>query len=763
MPSQFRPPCVPSMGVLCTRLAGWLLAVVPLASPAAIFTVGSNASCTHSTIQTAIDAAAAAPGPDTVLIARNQTWTGQQLVITGQSVTLSGGTPQCGMVPDGSRTQISGAGGAQLPVLRITTSGDAVVALKFLQIVGGDVGGDESGGGILYNGTAASRLDIEDSVVSGNSAAYGGGIYVNGVGSRAKLTLGVNTLVATNTARISGGGVYLFNADLTMDEPNSAIANNTAGDFGGGLRAVSPSFISIRSGGVGTLGTIFGNEARFGGGVALQGSPDAVTPINLAMQTIDPANPVRLRGNLASERGGALYAHTDNPKDMQSTVLSVLTGVSIEENTAPTGAAVYLDYTGTLEFGLGPYLLMRKSAGCGPRDECNRVVGNIAATAAAVPTNGGILVAGDSTYLDLTGTQILGNNGGPPIYSDDPGEVTDVRVRLKQLVIANNEVHGDAIVRVVRGRAMRLIDSTIANNNLTGNTIIRAAGETTLDGSILWQPGKITLNTNTPLVGRVLASETASLGTPLLAINADPRFIDPANGDFRLKAGSRAIDAAPVVAGDEFDADGLPRSQDLTLVPNVDGPRDLGPFERQTLQPLVQNAGFATDVRLWPDVVANTSQFQPNDHAGATGSGSLRVTENGGSIAALQARRQCVHLPGPSTYQLNGFGRGYSPQLFRDTLGLIWRLRANSANCSGGVLREGTLALPNNTSWGQAAQPAIIPISLPEWTTDSTLEIVLLATDDRPLPPNNIDVAFDEITLSEAAALPDPVFANGFE
>lgn len=762
MPSLPNPSRTNGRGLHRLRTVVCFIGLWPLACPAATFTVGSNSGCTHTSIQAAIDAAAAAPGTDTVLVARNQTWTAQQLSISGQSLILAGGTPQCGLAPDGSLTLISGAGGAQLPVLRITTTGDSVVTLRSLQITGGDVAGDGLGGGIQYNGSVNSSLVIEDSVVSGNIAGYGGGIYVNGQGSRGRLVVGADVLVGSNEARISGGGIYLSNADLQMDAPGSAIANNTAGDFGGGLRVLGPSDSSIRSGGLGTLGTIFGNTARIGGGIALQGAPDIDNLVTLEMETTNPASVVRIRGNLARERGGAMYARTESTAGLGS-VFATLMGVSIEENTAQTGAAVYLDYSSSLTFTIGPVLILGPVEGCGAADGCNRVVGNLARTAGGALSSGGILVAGDASGLRLTGTVIVDNDGGPPVYSDDPFSEPGERVQLNNVLIANNVVRGDSVVRVVRGVSTRIVNSTIAGNSLTGGAIIEAAGHTTIDGSVLWQPGKTTLVTGSSTLGRLVASEVGSLGGALLTINADPRFVDPARDNFRLKAGSRAIDVAPAVAGDDRDADGRPRDVNLALVTDVLGPRDLGAFERQSLLPLVQNGGFASDTRLWTEVVANTSAFQADDHAGAGTSGSLRVTENGGSIAALQARRQCVHLPGPTNYQLYGYARSYSTQLFRDAPSLVWRLRAGSADCTGSVLREGTLALPNTTTWGRAAQPAIIPLFGAEWTTDSTLEIVLLATDDRPLPPNNIDVAFDEITLLEAAALPDPLFADGFE
>jgi hypothetical protein len=743
--------------------AGYLLALLPLTSSAATLTVGNASFCNFATIQAAITAAAAAPGPDLILISRNQTWTAQELLINSQDLTISSGAA-CGDLPDGLRATISGAGGAALPVLRINTSGSAVVTLRFLNITGGLVTGDNLGGGILYNGSVNSKLVIEDSVISNNEAAYGGGIYVNGNGSRGKLEIGANVLVASNDARISGGGIYLSNADLKMDAPNSAIAFNDAGDFGGGLRALGPSDISIKSGGQG-LGTVYANTARIGGGIALQGSPDVIGIVNLRIETMNPLNVVRIRANAARERGGAIYSRTELITGFgggTSSAVAELNGTNIEENFALIGAAIYLDYSASLTDTEGAILIMGPAPGCAGSAVCNQVSGNQAQTVGGMPTTGGIVVGADTSFIGMYGTQLIGNSGGPPVYSDSPSETPgSSSVQLTNVVIANNEVRGDAIVRVVRGVSTSIFDTTITNNTLTGNAIINVAGSIRLEDSIFWQPGKITLNSGSALVSRVLASETASLPNPLLAINADPRFIDPANGNFRLKAGSRAIDVAPPITGDDRDADGLPRDQDLDLIANVAGPRDLGAFERQTLLPLVQNAGFASDVRLWPEVVNNVSQFQSDDAVAGAG-GSLRVTETGGSIAALQARRQCVHLPGPSTYRLNGFGRGYSTQLFRDTLSLLWRLRPNSADCSGGVIREGALVLPNGTIWASAAQSAIIPISSAEWTVNSTLEIVLLATDERVLPPNNIDVAFDEITL-EPGQLPNGIFANGFE
>ena len=184
-------------------------------------------------------------------------------------------------------------------------------ALSRLRLVGGDVAGDGEGGGIRYTGSLTSVLELERCEVIGNSAAYGGGIYAVGNGSRGRLVLRFGNLVSGNTARVSGGGIYVENANLDMNEPENLVAFNNAAAYGGGIRALGPSVVTLRSGGRGNLGTIYANTAGYGGGIALQGSQTTTGDADLLVQTVNAAAPVRLIANTASERGGALYARGD--------------------------------------------------------------------------------------------------------------------------------------------------------------------------------------------------------------------------------------------------------------------------------------------------------------------------------------------------------------------------------------------------------------------------------------------------------------------
>jgi len=115
------------------------------------------------------------------------------------------------------------------------------------------VPGDRKGGGI-YGGVGGAPLvgtsiELNNSVVSGNTAQYGGGIYVEDTILTIK-----DSSVSGNTAIADGGGMCLVETDLIMDD--FAISDNNA-VYGGGVYWVN-SVADFNS------GTISGNLSTGG-------------------------------------------------------------------------------------------------------------------------------------------------------------------------------------------------------------------------------------------------------------------------------------------------------------------------------------------------------------------------------------------------------------------------------------------------------------------------------------------------------------------
>jgi CSLREA domain-containing protein len=95
-----------------------------------------------------------------------------------------------------------------------------------------------------------SEVILYRTVVTGNHARFGGGVYGG------DLVIVNESTISGNTADGSGGGVYSAGAVIVN---NSTISGNQAGEVGGGLAAASPDSTVSNS-------TITGNSAAWGGG-----------------------------------------------------------------------------------------------------------------------------------------------------------------------------------------------------------------------------------------------------------------------------------------------------------------------------------------------------------------------------------------------------------------------------------------------------------------------------------------------------------------
>ena len=197
-----------------------------------------------------------------------------------------------------------------------------------------DSGG--AGGAIAVSGTG-TRLLLEHSVVRGNQAEIGGGMYVQ---SRARATINATTVsanqatasgglaVANASAWISGssfegnhavrgGGVDVLTADITLLDC-SVIGNSATGQAGGLWLESSPLALTPTTARLERC-RVSGNSAQDGAGLLISGSASAVVDSCVFI------------GNTASERGGAMHA---------ASTLSV-SASRFEGNHARYGGAVH--------------------------------------------------------------------------------------------------------------------------------------------------------------------------------------------------------------------------------------------------------------------------------------------------------------------------------------------------------------------------------------------------------------------------------------
>jgi len=714
---------------------------------AAIYTVGaSGTGCTHTTIQAAVSAAAANPGADTVRITRSFTDTGQHVVVNDtQNLIITGGFANCAStVSDGQKTTISAAGSSGR-VFNITNTNSSTITLQLLRLTGGNAGSGYGGGIYFFGG---GNLELIETGIDNNQANYGGGIYFEGNTDTAKLLVSNDNLISGNTANISGGGIYLQHADMTMTAPGSSIVFNTAVNFGGGLRLQGTggtigTRATVGSNGYSGIAAIYGNSAGYGGGVALQGLVSSGTgKADFYLQ-----GGASIAGNFASVSGGAIYLQNYHGLSDYGDVYATVGNGILDSNSAPQAAAVYVGHD---DNGVGV-----------PRGSTfqmsGSMTGNLAVDVNNNPTGGAIVLATESARANFSHTLIQGNVGGTILLGNTPD--SNVPVTLNHSLITGNTLQRD-VVEITGSGPLDIRGSTIAGNAISGTTVISSADRLTLEQSIVWQPGKQTAHLGgSSSLDDIIASELPSIGGGGVSIiSADPRFIDPAHGDYHLQAASPAVDFAGVI--NTTDLEGHAHNKDMSLVADRFGVGDIGAYELQSIGNLVLDPGFAVDLRLWNVVTPGVSTW---NSSGASNAGSVVISMDPGPAGELIGLSQCVHIPGPGLYQLNGFAYGAGANNFdRDHVRLAWKLLPNTGGeaCSGSAQAQGVVGFPSASTWVTSSTPGIINIPPASWTRYSSVEVSLVVQEGGIRINDPTTGNFDAISLQ---ALSDLIFADDFE
>jgi len=560
---------------------------------AAIFTVGTGAGCTHGTIQSALNAAAAAPGADTVRLTRSLTYEPEANTVNdSQNLNLVGGFATCTQAAtDNIKTVVSGAGGAAATVLKVFAGTGVVIKLRHLDITLGDASGNVGGGGIYFQGDGV--LEIIETSITNNTAGSGGGIYALATGTNAELIISDSTIISGNTARDNGGGVSIAGPlEMTMTAPNSIIAFNEAlgqtggTGYGGGLQVAGPAIAYIGTSGIGGQGAIYGNTAIDGGGISIISGTSDGSDALVHLFTTNPSQPVGIIGNYASDTGGGVYLQG------YAGFLSEMDGrlcawdFRIEDNAARDGSAIYQnsDTFDGIAHGTGdvhlndPTCTRAGAVRCASGTICNTISSNDAVTTSGQPSDGATLRLLASAAITAYRFEMRGNRARDAIHKNG----FNGHVDIEDCLLANNEVTRQ-LIRWEGESTGHIRDCTLAGNTIGSTDVLHNEEYLTMYNSIIDQPGHLTLAYSGSYlqVGYVLASDITTLPSDPSIISGDPSFVDAANGDYHLAMFSLATDFAPPVVGDDRDLDNNPRDQDLFGVPNLFGVRDLGAYERQ--------------------------------------------------------------------------------------------------------------------------------------------------------------------------------------
>jgi CSLREA domain-containing protein len=347
----------------------------------------------------------------------------------GQTVTISNLTISGGVIA-------SGSGGGILNHGTLTVSNC---------ILTGNSASSGSGGAIANeNPTIAPVLFLINTVVTGNSAIFGGGIYGGGA-----LTL-VNSTVRANTATSAGGGIYATSLTLlsstvsgnsawgsgggiylidSLTANNSTISGNTAGQTeqhseGGGILNHYGAVVSL------TNVTVTNNHANSssegGGGIFSNG------------QDTDGTGGLLLRNCIvAGNTGGDLAGLSSNFIDSSSSYNVIGLGGRLLPNGNGNQTGVTVPRLGPLASNGGPtetHLLLSASPATNAGTDLASLSGaltlsqttfNVAPDAAAIPAGVGFTILVDSEQMIVTAksssalTVTRGANGTSPAAHAD--------------------------------------------------------------------------------------------------------------------------------------------------------------------------------------------------------------------------------------------------------------------------------------------------------------------------------------------------------
>lgn len=300
-----------------------------------------------------------------------------------------------------------------------------------------------------------------------------------------------------------GGGVYIYDASPIIQ--NNVITANltiTDGSYadgrGGGIYVGGTSYAIIAE------NLILSNTSGYGGGIYHHG---------YGCRTIITITTNQIVENIASRRAGGILMEGYTPDIVRANVI-----------------------TGNVAAEDGGGMLIWHAA---PQVEANRIVGNSA-------RSGGGISLGNNATPSLLNNLVVGNaRDGLLVGSSSP-------------VVVNNTIVGSGLTNSGHGISLRSSPGCTPPYCTTGDIINNIV--------ISYEVGIFGTGPITPAIdyndvwGNTMADYSLPAGvvTGTHNISLDPLFVDPADDDYHLRAGSPCIDAG-TDAGVTTDIDGDPR------------------------------------------------------------------------------------------------------------------------------------------------------------------------------------------------------------
>ncbi|MBX3701954.1 MAG: putative Ig domain-containing protein [Dokdonella sp.] len=569
--------------------------------------VGPIGSCTHSTVQAAINAASSSPGDfTTILISGNATYN-ENLDISNKFIRLVGAQPCDSVGIPWTRPVLSGTGGARRSILNVN-GGSTDIRLENLEFRNGDeLLDDESYGGALDVTAGPHLIVIQNVLFSGNSAGYGGAVSVRGPnlpdgsgGATSSLYLLDNVVMSNNRGAYGGGGFYCSQALVTVQGMYTTFWQNVAG--GAVETGSTPPSGGAYGGGVlgrhcdlklaaGPLPAIFGNTASGpGGGLAM-----IYYTSRLAVGNLTPTMPTRITGNSSDRFGGGMTLE----KAAQATLYDSI----VADNSARQGGgavALYVEgdegrFTATSDFAE-----QEGRKRCSRTIECNLIANNLAYDGSQAKPGAAIRASRDDDGGDLSvflrGTRLTGNAGATLFQFVDDITPGSSYFLSEGALFDHNDVTGMLFDGCHFRSTCHFAAVTIADNLIGATAVMFGSngtlGSFSLQRSLVHQPGKRVVLGSTlgdvvrySVVNDLSGINTVTVGGLPVNIVGTPVFADANNGKYYL-AGGAGRDFAPYTASDPTRDRGN-RNIDIPAVPNTFGIQDAGALETPVAAPVL--------------------------------------------------------------------------------------------------------------------------------------------------------------------------------